>query len=221
MVEFNGATPFHAAFPSSFSRKAAQTHDRSIYDMWKGRIVKLLGFNCDGREVGSSSAFILGPSAAAAMPPRGLIVAAGHALTPPVESFKVRYMDGHLEDVDIVVQPPAGNVPDLMILEGSRPAELVPTAGCKTTDAIYVFGYGALNQLSFSSGAVSSCAAGAMTITGHADNGFSGGPVVDLDGALVGVVKGPVGTTILAVGITPVADLHTYLLHAHAPGLQP
>lgn len=223
LVEVSAFSPFAALLlPSASLLKATQAHDRSICDKIKTRTVQVQGFDRDGRLAATSSGFTVGPSAASAMPPRGLIVAAGHALTPPVQRFKVQYSDGHLEDVDIVAQPPAANVPDLMILGGSRHAELMQTSSCRATDTVYVLGCGTLNQLSFSRGTVSSAAAGAMTITAHAaDIGFSGGPVVDVDGALVGVVKGPVGTTMLAVGITPVHDLHTYLLCAGLPGLQP
>lgn len=221
LVELNGHTPFSLMLPSSALLEAVQTHDRSIYDKMKARMVRVCGISRDGSTVITLSGFIVGPSAASALPPHGLIVTAGHALTPHVERFRVQYADGSEEDASIALRPPRGNVPDLMILEGSRPAKLPQTSGCSHSDTIYALGFGALNELSCSKGTISSAAIGAMTIAAHADNGFSGGPVVNLDGKLVGVVKGLVGTTVPAVGITPAADLHTYLLQAGFPGLLP
>jgi hypothetical protein len=60
---------------------------------------------------------------------------------------------------------------------------------------------------------------GLVAITAQADDGFSGGPVVDKHGRLLGVVKSALGTTIMRIGITPNYDLHTYLLQAGYPGL--
>eukprot|EP00798_Chlamydomonas_sp_ICE-L_P009899 gene9899-biopygen7099 len=42
-----------------------------------------------------------------------------------------------------------------------------------------------------------------VAITAHADEGFSGGPVVDKHGRLLGVVKGALGTTIMRIGSPP------------------
>ena len=183
-------------------------------------VVKLLGFSLDGSPAGQFSGFMHGD----------VIVAAGHmqgfsgkppGSTPQAVAFKVRYpTDGFEEDVDVVALPPPGNVPDLMLLKGSRSAMRLGATDLANMASVYAFGYtGAENKPSCSKGSLSSSMPGAVAITSHADDGFSGGPVVDKHGRLLGVVKGPLGPTIMHVGITPNYDLHTYLLQAGYPGL--
>jgi hypothetical protein len=92
-------------------------------------------------------------------------------------------------------------------------------------ETVYAFGYSGGEGMpagqapSCSKGLIASVTPGAVAITAHADDGFSGGPVVDYMGRLVGVVKEGMGTTLLRVGITPAYDVHSYLLQAGQPGL--
>eukprot|EP00798_Chlamydomonas_sp_ICE-L_P031021 gene31021-biopygen5632 len=128
--------------------------------------------------------------------------------------------DGFEEDLEVVAPSPPGNVPDLILLKGSRSATSLWATDLEIMASVYALGYtGAENKPSCSKGSLSSTMPGAVAITAHADDGFSGGPVVDKHGRLLGVVKGALGTTIMRIGITPNYDLHTYLLQAGYPGL--
>ena len=167
----------------------------------------------------------------------GVIVTAGHALglgsaggSSPATTFKVLYSGGSEEDVTVLQAPPPSNTPDLMLLKGSHSA--APNFRGRSgavMDTVYAFGYSGgsegipAGQLpSCSKGLIASVTPGAVAITAQADDGFSGGPVVDHIGRLVGVViRGGVSTTTLRVGITSSYDVHTYLLQAGQPGLSP
>lgn len=201
--------------------EAEEAHDQMTRAKMEPRMAKVEGLNCDGDVVGTFSGFIVGPSVlrASTSAHHGLIVTAGHALhfsspgasMPPAERFRVKYTDGSVEDVRIIVPPPASNVPDLMLLEGSRSVPLMQADAASFNSNVYALGYDALQQLACNRGSVASTKAGAVSITAHADNGFSGGPVVDLKGQLVGIIKAELGVTIKAVGITPAYDLQTVL----------
>jgi hypothetical protein len=178
------------------------------------QVVKIHGFSMEGRPTGQFSGFIHG----------SVIVAAGHMLgfgEPPAMSFKVTYpTDGFQEAVQVVAQPMPGNVPDLMLLRGTRTGMAFQPAGLAPMSTVYAFGYtGNESTPSCSKGSVANTTPGAVAITAHADNGFSGGPVVDMHGRLMGVVQGSLGSTIMRVGVTPSYDLHTYLLQSRQPGL--
>jgi len=199
---------------------AVEMHDQAVYAKVAPLVVKLLGFSQDGKPAGQFSGFLHGD----------IIVAAGHmqgfsgkppGSTQPAVSFRVRYpADGFEEDVQVVAAPPPSNVPDLMLVKGSRCDMRLGATGLTNMVSVYAFGYtGDEDQPSCSKGSVASITPGAIAITAHADDGFSGGPVVDKHGRLLGVVKGPLGTTIMRVGITPNTDLHTFLLQSSYPGL--
>lgn len=73
---------------------------------------------------------------------------------------------------------------------------------------------------SFSKGIVSNSKIGSITITAHADNGYSGGPVVNTRGQLVGTIKGgTLHTTMQQVNVTSAEQVHVFLLQSKQPGL--
>ena len=197
---------------------AVEVLDPSVYAKVSPLVVKLLGFSLDGSPAGQFSGFLHGDV---------IVAAAGHVQgstdvrSARAVAFKVRYpTDGFEEDVEVVVLPPPGKVPDLMLLKGSRSAMRLGATDLDNRASVYALGYtGAENKPSCSKGSLSSSMPGAVAITAHAEDGFSGGPVVDMHGRLLGVVKAPLDTTIMRVGITPNYDLHTYLLQAGYPGL--
>lgn len=200
--------------------QAVEMHDQAVYAKVAPLVVKLNGFSQNGSPAGLFSGFLHGD----------VIVAAGHmqgfsgnptGSTPPAVAFRVRYpTDGFEEDVQVVAAPPPGCFPDLMLLKGSRSGVRLGVTTMADMASVYAFGYtGAEDQPSCSKGIVASTKPGAVAITAHADNGFSGGPVVDKHSRLLGVVKGSLGTTVLRVGITSNYDLHTYLLQSGYPGL--
>eukprot|EP00798_Chlamydomonas_sp_ICE-L_P031010 gene31010-biopygen5611 len=199
---------------------AVEMLDQAVYAKVSPLVVKLLGFSQDGSLVGQFSGFMHGEVIVAARHMQGFC---GKPLgsTSPAVAFKARYpTDGFEEDLEVVAPSPPGNVPDLILLKGSRSATSLWSTDLEIMASVYALGYtGTENKPSCSKGSLSSTMPGSVAITAHADDGFSGGPVVDKHGRLMGVVKGALGTTIMRIGITPNYDLHTYLLQAGYPGL--
>ena len=207
---------------------AVEIHDKSVFAKVSPFVVKVLGIDQHGTTVGEFSGFLH----------CGVIVTAGHehgfsgkptGSTSSVETFKAVYSDGSDEVVTVLrAPPPPSNVPDLMLLKGSHNA--APQFRGKAVaimETVYAFRYSsgvgvpAGQPPSCSKGLIASVTIGAFAIaTNAADNGFSGGPVVDRIGRLVGVIRGGLpGTTVPRVDITSSFDVHTFLLQAGQPGL--
>ena len=94
---------------------------------------------------------------------------------------------------------------------------------CGVGDIAYVVGFKgkAEHQLSFIDVVVSYLGLREMTITSHADNGYTGCPVFDLDGFLIGMVKGGQCQTMWEVVVVPSATIDALLLQSPpAPGLR-
>ncbi|KXZ51648.1 hypothetical protein GPECTOR_11g102 [Gonium pectorale] len=143
-----------------------------------------------------------------------------HSAKVTKDMCKALYADNFEEDVEVLRQAP-NNLPDITILRGTRcaPRSLLGT-GWGTGDTVYAFGFSpSLRDPGFSKGVVSCGTVGSVAITALADNGYSGGPVLSSRERLVGIMKGSLGATIMQVGITPAADLHTFLLQSGQPGL--
>ena len=161
---------------------AVQAQDEAVCGKVMPRLVKLFGFSADGQAAAEFSGFLHGSH----------IISAGHIVgfgTPPAERFEAQYADGTREAVQVVVPPPPHNVPDLTVLQGSHSAPPMAAADCATMDTVYALGFAANDvKASCSKGQVVSQKAGAVAITAHADGGFSGGPVVDVYGRLMGVI---------------------------------
>ncbi|PNH09128.1 hypothetical protein TSOC_004249 [Tetrabaena socialis] len=207
--------------PADISQ-AMQLHDKHVYDNMCPFLVKIYASSRSGQPAGEFSGFLYNSSSPA-------IVSAGHMVGfsgdppgtgPSAEVFKARYFDGFEEDVE-VLKAAANSVPDVAILRGSRPApRSLLGVMCSTGDTVYALGFSPkFNNPRFSKGIVSSGTVGSVAITAHADNGYSGGPVVNVHGQLVGIIKGGLGTSILQVGITPAEAVHGFLLKSGQPGL--
>jgi hypothetical protein len=84
-------------------------------------------------------------------------------------------------------------------------------------DTVFIAGFKGKEepQLSFSDGIVSwigwSKNTTEMHVTAYADNGYSGSPVFNADGYVIGMVKGGDGHTIKQVVVVPVANIHQWL----------
>eukprot|EP00198_Chlamydomonas_reinhardtii_P014169 XP_001703506.1 predicted protein [Chlamydomonas reinhardtii] len=77
-----------------------------------------------------------------------------------------------------------------------------------------------LPDIAILKGIVSNSKIGSITITAHADNGYSGGPVVNTRGQLVGTIKGgTLHTTMQQVNVTSAEQVHVFLLQSKQPGL--
>lgn len=100
-----------------------------------------------------------------------------------------------------------------------RPFAAPATVG----DTVYVVGFKGIDeaQLTFSEGVVSYQSVSSMTVTAYADAGFSGCPVLNMDGFLVGMVVAGDGFAIKQVKILPAQLLHAVLVISEPvlPGL--
>jgi hypothetical protein len=75
-------------------------------------------------------------------------------------------------------------------------------------------------QLSISDGIVSYHGLDCMHITAHADEGYSGSPVLSAQGFIVGMVKGSEGTSIKQVEVVSVKTIHGFLVSIGLPGFK-
>lgn len=89
-------------------------------------------------------------------------------------------------------------------------------------DQVCVVGFRGVDeaQLSISDGIVSYVNMETMHITAHADEGYSGSPVLSSEGYVVGMVKVGVGTSIKQVEVVPADNIHSFLRSKGLPGFQ-
>lgn len=84
----------------------------------------------------------------------------------------------------------------------------VPTVG----DITYIAAYEGVDRvLSFTDGIVSSASLDKYTTTAYADSGYSGAPVIDMRGFLLGIVLRGFGVTIQQVSFVPANIIHAFL----------
>ena len=84
-----------------------------------------------------------------------------------------------------------------------------PSIGDKT----YIMAYtgGASRELNISDGIVSAASWNKYTTTAYADNGYSGAPVIDMRGFLLGIVVEGIGATIKQVSFMPATAIQAFL----------
>jgi hypothetical protein len=82
-----------------------------------------------------------------------------------------------------------------------------------TGDDFYSVGYKGVDeaQLVFSEGTITSVGLSGMVLSGCIDESFSGAPVFNSDGYLVGMVQGGDGTAIMQVNMVPTYTIHHFL----------
>ncbi len=202
---------------------ANETNAKQVYDRTCPLLVKLYARTQAGVPVGESTGYLYSTSADVIVTTSYFVSSSSSASgsEPPVKLFYARYFDGAEERIELLTSA-AKNVPDVAILRGSRraPRSLVG-APCSNRDTVYALGFSPGGDTPCFSKAVVSCVkVGSTTITTDADlSGCSGGPVVDLQGQLLGTVMG--GRAILSkeLGLTPSVDIHTFLLQSGQPGL--
>lgn len=179
------------------------------------RMVKLIGFDLHDNVVQSASGFLYTTAAAN-------IITCKHVryYTPPppdgqqqleVHRFMAQYAaDGVQEEVHVLTQPHP--LCDLMVLRGSRCATTnFMAANSAAGDVAYVAGFPPESaHVCFSKGMIGSVTPISMTVNAH---GWSGGPVVNRRGRLVGVMQQGLGVTISA------ARLHNFLCINNCVGL--
>mmetsp|Transcript_6140 Transcript_6140/g.15262 ORF Transcript_6140/g.15262 Transcript_6140/m.15262 type:complete len:242 (-) Transcript_6140:587-1312(-) len=89
-------------------------------------------------------------------------------------------------------------------------------------DSVCVVGFRGVDepQLSISDGIVSYSNMDTMHITAHADDAYSGSPVLSSEGYIVGMVKAGLGTSIKQVEVVPAQVIHAFLKSKGLPGLK-
>jgi len=101
---------------------------------------------------------------------------------------------------------PGSSVP---LVSAPRPFAATASVG----DTAFIVGFKAKDepQLSFSEGVVSYSGVTVLHTTAYADNGYSGSPVFNNDGFVIGMVQGDEGTTTKQVTAVPATVLHSWL----------
>jgi S1-C subfamily serine protease len=112
-------------------------------------------------------------------------------------------------DVAVLECPNVPPHPPRPFAEHVTPGTLVCVVGFKGVEE---------PQLSISDGIVSYVGFDSMHITAHADDGYSGSPVLSTQGYVVGMIKGALGTTIKQVEVVSAQKIHDFLVSKGLPG---
>jgi len=196
-------------------------------------VPQLLGYDAEGKVVVTlNGVFYLGDGQAPLVLTTAHIIGWGGA-----ETYKARVMiEGGLTGlidmqllkagkkmVDIVAASPQPHeyFPDVAVFEClQQPPMLPPPMPAKTSslgDICYILAYTGDGQLNFSCGMVSSVSVNLCTTTAYADNGFSGAPVIDQRGCLLGLVTRGHGNSNKQVSFLPVTLIQGYLVGWQLP----
>ena len=136
-------------------------------------------------------------------------------------SFRAVYHDGTSEPVSVAVKPNP-SICDAMLLQGTRPGppDLHARAVASRGDIIYVAGFppGSI-QVCISKGMLSATSFDSWFVTAHADSGWSGGPVVNKFGQLMGLVELGSGVHQKMVRVVPAQSLHIFSRFSGMPSL--
>ncbi len=198
----------------------SEEQDKRVLASLEPRMVKLTGFDAHGNIVQHASGFLYSTEAA-------LIITCSHVryYSLPhehpsqleVARFRARYaIDSTEEDVVVVTTPNPGM--DLMLLSGTRPAASNFLAALVAKgDTAYVAGYPPEStELCYSKGMVGLATHLSFTVDADVDNGWSGGPVANKRGHLVGVMQQGLGSTIKRPDAINVSRLHEFVcMHNH------
>ena len=207
-----------------------EQHDKAVMARVDLHMVKLTGFDAHGNAVQHASGFLYTKAAA-------LIVTCSHVRYQPqsqpqelVARFVAQYVaDGFEEEVHISTPPHP--LYDLMALSGSRRASTNLRAGNPVTgDVVLVFGTPPDEvHVCHSKGTIVTSTPASLMVDAYADKGWSGGPVVNQRGRLVGVIaRGRVDNTItqgvgnIIINLTEALSthrLHDFLVGNNLPGL--
>eukprot|EP00798_Chlamydomonas_sp_ICE-L_P017358 gene17357-23661_t len=168
-------------------------------------MVKLKGFDASGKLVQEASGFLYTPD-------RNVIITCNHIRyipqppeqqqqppeqQQPVARFTALYASDGMEEEVHVVTPSYPHY-DLMLLRGTRGAPNNFRADHSTAgDKVYVAGFPpGSDKACYSKRMVMSSLFNSVMVDAHADNGWSGGPIVNRHGRLLGVVQQGQGFTI-------------------------
>lgn len=222
-------------FPVDYELGAAvarhyEARRKSVYNACKNYVVKIICFTDDDKQCGFFNGFFYHDTAP-------YILTCGHIVRfEGATKYKALLFHGTSMEQQLDLQLTKHGqevkhmqfVPDVAVftyscgqpLHPPRPFAATATVG----DTVYVAGFKGCDepQLVFSEGMVSYSGMGGMTITTYADNGFSGCPVFNMDGFIVGMVAGGDGLTIKQVNTVPALTIHGWLISSDpvCPGLK-
>eukprot|EP00955_Chlamydomonas_euryale_P044367 352866-Chlamydomonas_euryale.AAC.2 len=198
-----------------------EDQDKSVFANIMPYMVKLTGYDANGTAVHFASGFMYTTKA-------DLIFTCSHIRNyfdsqqteQPVAYFKATYASGGAEE-DVQILTPPHPLYDLMLLRGNRrPATNFGAEHMATGDTVYVAGFPPEStQVCYSKGMIGSVSPAAMTVNAHADNGWSGGPVVNMRGRLVAVIYRVVGQSIKRPDAMSASRVHDFALLHNFPGL--
>ncbi|GIL56780.1 hypothetical protein Vafri_12091 [Volvox africanus] len=193
--------------PAGDFNAPAELCENQVHSNMLPFLVKIFAQTQDGQQVGEFTGFLYSAASTGIVTVGHIVGFQGSSVTtsgaPLVsEKFRVLYTDGTEEDAVLMKHAP-NNLPDIAILRGSRcaPRSLFGTVWA-TGDIIYAIGFSpASRDPGTSKGTVSCDTVGSIAIAAHADDGYPGGPVVNWRGRLVGIIKGPIGSTAKQLGL--------------------
>jgi hypothetical protein len=202
--------------------RVADTWRQHIYAVSKIFVIKI---SCEssGQEKGFFNGFLYCENAP-------YVITTGHIMAlQDVTRYVASTFDGtQVTSFELTPKVHSLNAPDLAVFEYKcevpphtirpLPAEVV------VGQTVYIVGFKGMEepQLTFTDGIVAHYnpfVDPLISCTAYADNGFSGSPVFNIYGFLVGMVQGYQGTTIHQVKLVPALEIHKFLQSNNMPGL--
>ena len=166
--------------------QAAEDHGKSIMDRIMPMLLKVSSPSA------TCSAFLVNKEPL-------LYASTAHGIPAGTTTLQAVDMAGTAHNVLVKHVQPAL---DLAVLEVAphdnlQNIQTVSFAQTSTGSTVYLFGFGGNDlDVHFTSGSITSVRPGIYSTSAYADNGFSGGPVVNIAGQIVGVVqRGDEGVT--------------------------
>jgi S1-C subfamily serine protease len=203
--------------------RVAETWRKNIYIVSKVFVIKI-SCESEGREIGFFNGFLYCDNAP-------YVITCGHIMEfPDVTRYLATTFDGTQLSSRVELTPRFYSLeaPDVAVFEYKcevpphtpRPLPTEVAIG----QTVYVVGFKGMQepQLTFTDGIVAHYdpfVDSLISCTAYADNGFSGSPVFNIYGFLVGMVHGYHGTTINQVKLVPALEIHRFLLSKNLPGL--
>mmetsp|Transcript_37806 Transcript_37806/g.106836 ORF Transcript_37806/g.106836 Transcript_37806/m.106836 type:complete len:235 (-) Transcript_37806:67-771(-) len=203
--------------------RVAETWREHIYTVSKVFVIKI---SCEsgGREIGFFNGFLYCDNAP-------YVITCGHIMkVQDVTRYLATTFDGTQRSSRVELAPRFHSLeaPDVAVFEytsGVPPHAPRPLpAEVAIGQTVYVVGFKGMQepQLTFTDGIVAHYnpfVDPLISCTAYADDVFSGSPVFNIYGFLVGMVQGCQGTTIHLVKLVPALEIHRFLLSKKLPGL--
>lgn len=211
-----------------------ETKRKSIYEACKNYVVKLVCTNECGAEIGFFKGFMYCDQ-------KPFILTSGHIVGfNNAKEYHALFFQGtsmerkckmellHTGTFVRDTTTPAGVPvkvyrPDVALFKCDELPPHPPrpcAAQASVGDTVFIVGFKGTDepQLSLSEGVVSYHGMDDMHVTAHADDGYSGSPVLSSHGFVLGMVKGGLGSTIKQVEVVSAKTIHDWLGAGGYPG---